>query len=58
MYRILIARSGYYYVQEHSGWNGWYRVGGFFLTRTSARRFIRDRKGLDSIPSPRVVEYV
>lgn len=55
MHRILIAKNGFYYVQEHSGWNGWYKIGGFFNTRAGARRFIRDRKGLGG---GNVVEYI
>lgn len=54
MYRILLASSGYYYVQRHVGWR-WYKVGGFFNTRAGARRFIRDHKNYRV--GGRVVEY-
>lgn len=57
MYRILIARGGSYYVQQHSGWNGWHKIGGFFLTRKAARQYIQDLKRLGP-NTPRVVEYV
>lgn len=54
MYRILIARNGYYYVQQQTRY-GWQKTGGFFHTRRGARTFIRDHRGyLRST----VVEYV
>ena len=61
MYRILLATSGFYYVQQHSAWNGWSKTGGFFPTKASARRFIRRMQGFYDAATPRngrVVEYV
>jgi hypothetical protein len=63
MYRIVIARSGYYYVQRDMGstWNSdWIKVGGFFATRKGAEKLIRDLKGVPPVRNtyiPKVVGY-
>jgi hypothetical protein len=60
MYRIMIARNGYYYVQHHNGYF-WRKVGGFFHTKAGARALIRDdkmyRRLSPDLPFSRVVEY-
>lgn len=56
MYRIVIARSGYYYVQENTGF-AWKMVGGFFRTRRGAENLISDYKRHYAPPNPRVVGY-
>ncbi len=58
-YRILVAQSGYYYVQRYR-LGAWKKIGGFFRTKAGARRFINEMKygsayATDSYP--RVVEY-
>jgi len=49
-YRILIARSGYYYGQRYS-YGRWSRVTGFYRTRQGVRNAIRRGRA-------RVVEYI
>lgn len=70
MYRIMIARNGYYYVQKqvtnfssypYKGLvRSWRKVGGFFHTKAGARAMIRDDKMYRRIftPSSSVVEYL
>ncbi len=59
MYRIMIARNGYYYVQKHCqfAFTGWNKIGGFFKTRAGARAFIRDFKRYQTTSS-NIIEYV
>lgn len=49
MYRILIARNGYYYIQQEVG-PLWAKVGGFFNTKSGARRFIADHRSTYNNP--------
>ena len=55
MYRIVMAESGYYYVQQQK-FSGWRKTGGFFRTREEARSFARDLKY--GRCCSRVMEYV
>lgn len=58
MYRIVIARSGSYFVQQR-GIYGWKKVGGFFYTRAGARSFARSLRNCCIPPyNSRVVEYL
>lgn len=59
MYRICLARSGYYYVQmgNHAHDGVWRKVSPFFRFQTTARRWVRLRKGLPFRPV-NVVEYL
>lgn len=57
MYRILVARSGYYFVQRRDAWGNWSKTGGFFRTRTGARNFINDLRYGRCCSGPRVVKY-
>lgn len=43
MYRVKIARSGYYYAQKKY-LTGWSRIGGFSPTLRGAERTIEDAK--------------
>ena len=59
MYRILLARSGYYYVQKYS-YGNYRRIGGFFPTKVAARGWANHLK-YGTCPRPcctSVVEYV
>lgn len=64
MYRICLARSGSYYVQRNMGspWHDdWVKVGGFFPTKSRARRWVSLLRGCPVCPRPQraqVVEYV
>lgn len=42
MFRILMARNGYYYVQRQGVYGAWTKVGGFFSSRGGAKKFIDD----------------
>lgn len=60
-YRVMLATSGYYFVQRYDRFSGWKKVGGFFRTRSGARNFARDTKYRDTWccpPRNNVVEYV
>lgn len=52
MYRIMLATSGYYYVQRY-GKRGWKKHGGWHTTRREAEALIEDLKTEDC----RVVGY-
>lgn len=58
MKRIVLARSGSYYVQRWTGWR-WLQVGPFFPSKRSARAYA---EALGGVPNPystsRVVEYL
>lgn len=41
MYRIRMARNGYFYVQERVGPYNWTRVSPFYWTRERAAAFVR-----------------
>jgi len=59
MYRIMLARSGYYYVQRR-GYSSWKMIGGFYRTRRGAERLAEDLIAADEVPFPmtsRVVRY-
>lgn len=58
MYRIALARSGYFFVQRRLAY-GWHRVGPFYISRKRARAAARDLKCYGRIPNyTNVVEYV
>lgn len=42
MFRVLMARNGYYYVQRQGVYGNWNKVGGFFSSRSGAKKFIED----------------
>lgn len=54
MYRIMIATSGSYYVQQYIGFR-WVKIGGFLRSRAGARQLARD---LSRSCAGRVIEYV
>lgn len=56
MFRIVVARSGSYYIQQRAGF-GWSKIGPFFDTKRGARRYARVLQGLPP-ERPRVVEYL
>lgn len=57
MFRIMMARNGYYYVQKDT-WNGYKKIGGFFSTERGARKFINDYRRDIAVPyGNRVIGY-
>lgn len=65
MYRICIARSGSYYIQQRVGSihdRGWIKIGPFFYTKGGARNYVASLQGYPGAPrvisTTRVVEYL
>lgn len=59
MFRIMQARSGYYYVQSPRP--DWTRISPFYATKRQCRDFVAYERGLlrrGIVRNPRVVEYL
>lgn len=64
MFRIVLATSDHYYVQENTRY-GWERRGGYHVSKRDAQQLIKDLKQDGDVPFPgerrstrgKVVEY-
>jgi hypothetical protein len=53
MYRVMQARSGWYYAQKRNHWDQWRMVGPFFRTKMGVRDYVYRCQ-----PQDRVIEYL
>jgi hypothetical protein len=51
MFRIVLATSHHYYVQENTR-NGWNRRGGYHVSKRDAQQLVRDLKRDEDVPFP------